>query len=72
MTTPPTYEQAKEELEAIVARLESPGTNLAEAMKLWERGEYLSQLCKGYLDKAEANIEAARTGESAAIKTHNS
>ena len=34
-----TFEQARDELEAIVRRLEDGQTSLDDALKLWERGE---------------------------------
>jgi exodeoxyribonuclease VII small subunit len=55
-----SYEQAREELIAVVQRLESGGTPLAESLALWERGERLAALCQSWLDGAQAKIDAAR------------
>ena len=66
MTQPPedqslTYEQARDELVALVQRLESGGAPLDESLALWERGEQLAAICQQWLDGAKARIEAART-----------
>ena len=64
MTQPPdqslTYEQARDELVALVQRLESGGAPLDESLALWERGEQLAAICQQWLDGAKARIEAAR------------
>ena len=52
-----TFEEAQQELEAIVQRLESGEAPLDEALKLWERGEELYRFCKKRLDAAEGKIE---------------
>ncbi|HHU09995.1 MAG TPA: exodeoxyribonuclease VII small subunit [Intrasporangiaceae bacterium] len=54
-----TYEQAKEELTAIVATLESGSASLEESMRLWERGEALAAHCSQWLDQAQAAVENA-------------
>lgn len=67
MTEPPdqslTYEQARDELVALVQRLESGGAPLDESLALWERGEQLAAICQSWLDGAKARIEAARAGD---------
>jgi exodeoxyribonuclease VII small subunit len=55
-----SYEQAREELIAVVQRLESGGAPLAESLELWERGEKLAAICQQWLDGAKAKVEAAR------------
>lgn len=52
------YEQARDELVAIVARLESGQVGLEESMQLWERGEALATHCSTWLDRAEERITA--------------
>jgi exodeoxyribonuclease VII small subunit len=52
-----SFEQARAELERIVAELESGRADLEEAVRLWERGEELYRLCVGKLDAAEGKIE---------------
>ncbi len=53
-----TYEQARDELVALVARLESGQVGLDESMGLWQRGEALATHCSQWLDRAEAKITA--------------
>jgi exodeoxyribonuclease VII small subunit len=61
-----TFEQAEQELEAIVERLESGRVGLDEAIALWERGEELYRLCRERLDQAQGKIEElARRAEGA-------
>jgi exodeoxyribonuclease VII small subunit len=52
------YEQARDELVALVARLESGQVGLEESMQLWERGEALATHCSTWLDRAEERISA--------------
>lgn len=71
-TTPPapvdelSYEQARDELVALVARIESGQVPLEESMALWERGEELAAHCQGKLDAAQETLDrATRRGEDA-------
>lgn len=50
------YEQARDELVDIVARLENGQAGLEESMRLWERGEVLAAHCGQWLDAAEARV----------------
>jgi exodeoxyribonuclease VII small subunit len=50
------YEQARDELVDIVARLESGQVGLEESMTLWERGEALAAHCARWLDRAEERL----------------
>jgi exodeoxyribonuclease VII small subunit len=59
--SPPSYEQARDELALIVQRLESGGASLEESLALWERGEQLAAICQAWLDGAKAKVDAART-----------
>jgi exodeoxyribonuclease VII small subunit len=52
----PTFEAARDELEAIVRKLEDGQTSLDEALALWERGEQLHELCRAKLDQAEQRV----------------
>jgi len=62
----PTFEEARKELERIVAQLESGQAELEEAVRLWERGEQLYRLCLGRLDAAQGTIdELGRRAEAA-------
>ena len=74
MPTPPTttvpdddlaalsYEQARDELVAVVARLEAGGATLEESLALWERGEALATRCQQWLDGARERLSAVRDG----------
>jgi exodeoxyribonuclease VII small subunit len=53
----PTFEEARAELEKIVAELESGRVGLEEALALWQRGEELYALCLAKLDAAQGAIE---------------
>lgn len=55
-----SYEQARDELIALVATLESGKTGLEESMRLWQRGEDLAEHCSGWLDQAEASLGEGR------------
>jgi len=56
------YEQARDELAAVVAQLESGAGTLEEALDLWERGEALAGRCQQWLDGARERLTAAREG----------
>lgn len=55
-----SYEQAREELVAVVSRLEAGGVSLEESLALWERGETLADRCEAWLEGAKARLAAAR------------
>ncbi len=55
-----TYEQARDELVAVVAQLESGGVPLEQSLALWERGEALADRCQQELDGARKRLDAAR------------
>jgi len=59
-----SYEQARDELVAVVSRLESGAESLEESLALWERGEALAARCQQWLDGARERLAAAR-GEAA-------
>lgn len=58
-TAEPSYEQARDELAAIVTALEGGGQTLEQALTLWERGEVLAAICEHWLDNARERLEAA-------------
>jgi exodeoxyribonuclease VII small subunit len=51
-----SYEQARDELVAIVAQLEGGQLGLEDSMRLWRRGEALAAHCSTWLDGAEAAL----------------
>ena len=53
------YEQARDELIAVVQKLETGGTSLEEALALWERGEQLAGICQQWLDGAREPLAKA-------------
>ncbi|NTW42123.1 MAG: exodeoxyribonuclease VII small subunit [Cellulomonadaceae bacterium] len=55
-----TYEQARDELVAVVSRLETGGETLEGSLALWERGEALAARCQEWLDGARRRLDAAR------------
>lgn len=58
-----SYEAARDELVAVVAKLESGGASLADSMALWKRGEELARVCQEFLDGAKAEVAEARAAE---------
>jgi exodeoxyribonuclease VII small subunit len=54
-----SYEKAREELTAVVKRLEAGGLALEQSIELWERGEKLAAICEQWLDGARARLAAA-------------
>ena len=52
-----TYEQAFNQLETIVAALETETYTLEETLALFERGQALSQHCTSLLDQAELRVQ---------------
>lgn len=61
-----TYEQARDELVRLVARIESGQVPLEEAMTLWERGELLAAHCQAKLDAAQDTLDRATSQGAAA------
>ncbi|GAB4099947.1 exodeoxyribonuclease VII small subunit [Sinomonas halotolerans] len=55
-----SYEEAREQLVAVVSRLEAGGVSLEESLTLWERGEALAQRCEEWLEGARRRLDAAR------------
>lgn len=57
-----SYEDARNELVAVVAQLEQGSPTLEETLTLWERGEALAQRCEEWLVGAKERLNAARAG----------
>lgn len=53
------YEQARDELAEVVAKLEAGGLSLEDTMTLWERGETLAKICDRHLAAARERVESA-------------
>jgi exodeoxyribonuclease VII small subunit len=65
MADPVSYEDARDELIAVVQRLETGGTSLQESIDLWERGEELAKICQRWLDGARARLDAVMDAPTA-------
>ena len=52
-----SYEEAYDELEALVARMESGELPLEQSVALYERGQKLSAHCQALLEGAELKIK---------------
>ena len=52
-----SFEQAMQELEQIVERLERGDVELEESISIYERGEALKARCDALLKQAEAKVE---------------
>jgi exodeoxyribonuclease VII small subunit len=61
MTETPSYEDARDELIAVVQKLETGSTTLEESISLWERGEELAAICQRWLDTARARLTPAES-----------
>ena len=55
-TSKPTFEQALQQLEQLVQKLEKGELPLEESLALYEEGIRLSRLCHGKLEEAEGKI----------------
>jgi exodeoxyribonuclease VII small subunit len=55
-----TYEEARDELISIVAKLEAGAATLDESLTLWERGEALAVRCQHLLEGARARVTELR------------
>jgi exodeoxyribonuclease VII small subunit len=61
-----SYEQARDELAAVVRRLEAGGLTLEQSLDLWERGEKLAAVCAEWLDGARARLTTAMAARDTA------
>lgn len=52
-----SYEEAYEELETLVARMESGELPLEQSVALYERGQRLAAHCQALLEEAELKIK---------------
>jgi exodeoxyribonuclease VII small subunit len=53
------YEEARDELIAVVQQLEHGGQDLDTSLKLWERGEELARRCEEQLAGARQRVADA-------------
>ena len=54
-----SYEQARDELQKVVAELEQQNVSLEASMALWERGEALAKHCEQFLTGARKKLDDA-------------
>jgi exodeoxyribonuclease VII small subunit len=59
---PPSFEAAMQELEGIVARMESGELPLADSLAAYKRGAELLQFCQGVLKDARQQVEVLEKG----------
>lgn len=60
-----SYEQAREELVAVVGSLEAGGASLEQSLGLWERGVSLADRCELWLQGARDRLDKARAEKPA-------
>ena len=61
------FEEALQELETIVQRLEDGNLSLDESLSLFEEGIKLSRLCSLRLDEAEKKVEILLKNENGSL-----
>ncbi|MFM1950756.1 MAG: hypothetical protein RL418_443 [Actinomycetota bacterium] len=54
-----SYEQARDELQKVVAELEQQNVSLEASMALWQRGEALAKHCEQFLSGARKKLDDA-------------
>ena len=60
--TPPSFEAALSELEALVARMEGGQLPLAESLEAYRRGAKLLAFCQAALKDAQLEVEILEKG----------
>ncbi len=55
-----SYEEARDELQEVVAQLEQQNVTLDASMLLWERGEALAKVCEEWLSGARKKLNDAQ------------
>jgi exodeoxyribonuclease VII small subunit len=55
-----SYEEARDELQEVVAQLEQQNVTLDASMALWERGEALAKVCEEWLSGARKKLSDAQ------------
>jgi exodeoxyribonuclease VII small subunit len=62
------FEEALQQLEAIVSRMEEGDLPLEEALKAFEEGVRLAKLCSKKLDEAERKVEKLTRDEAGRLE----
>lgn len=68
MEKQPSFEEALQQLENVVKKLESPNLPLEESIKLFEEGMRLSGICSEKLEQAQMKIELLQKQASGEMK----
>jgi len=63
-----TYEQAFEEMEGVVQRLQAADLPLEEALALFERGQALAARCQELLEQAELRLRQLSTDSAGKLE----
>ena len=66
MSETPSYSEALQRLEAIVAELERGGTGLEATVQMFEEGTALLKVCQSHLDEAEGQLKRLRLSDAEA------
>ena len=64
-----TFEEALEELELIVNKLEAGGGTLEDAVEAYERGSKLKDQCQRRLNEAKMKVEKIKEGDKENLDT---
>ena len=64
-----TFEEALEELELIVNKLEAGEVTLEDAVEAYERGSKLKDQCQKRLNEAKMKVEKIKEGDKENINT---
>ena len=67
-----SFENAMEQLETLVSRMESGDLSLEESLKAFEKGVHLTRFCQNQLQKAELKVQELNSkGEFKEIDQEN-
>ncbi len=61
-TAAPSFEQAMQELESLVAGMESGDLSLEQSLAAYQRGAYLLRVCQGALQDAQQQVKILEDG----------
>lgn len=67
----PDFEQALEELESLVERMESGNLSLDESLAAFERGIQLTRRCQQALSQAEQRVQLLLERDDGALETRD-
>ena len=71
-SNPGSFENAMEQLETLVSRMERGDLSLEESLKAFEKGVQLTRFCQNQLQKAELKVQELNSkGDSIEIDQEN-